>query len=132
MINIAIADPNETFCRSLKTLLEQIDGFSVITIMENEKFIHKSMDDPVNVLLIDIGLYLDKCNPITAELARENNSMKIILLAMYEDDFESGLQKVEVILKSAGKEKFETRIRQLASAEFLKDISVNTQSLIQW
>jgi DNA-binding NarL/FixJ family response regulator len=125
MINIAIADPNETFCRSLKTLLEQIDGFSVMTIMENEKFIHKSMDDPVNVLLIDISLYLDKCNPINSELARENNAMKIILLAMYEDDFEPGLQKEEVILKSAGKEKFETRIRQLASAEISNNKCVN-------
>jgi DNA-binding NarL/FixJ family response regulator len=126
MINIAIADPNETFCRSLKTLLEQIDGFRVMTIMENEKFIYKNTDDPVDVLLIDIGLYMDKCNRIISELACENNSMKIILLAMYEDDFESGLQKVEVILKSAGKEKFEARIRQLASTEISKDISVNT------
>jgi DNA-binding NarL/FixJ family response regulator len=131
MINIAIADPNETFCRSLKTLLEQIDGFRVMMVTENEKFIHKSTNDPVDVLLIDISLYLDKCNRIIEELAGENNSMKIILLAMYEDDFESGFKKGEVILKSAGKEKFETRIRQLASAEVSKDISVNTQSLIQ-
>jgi hypothetical protein len=52
--------------------------------------------------------------------------MKIILLAMYEDDFESGLQNVEVILKSAGKEKFETRIRQVASDEIPNEISLNT------
>jgi len=126
MINIAIADPNETFCRSLKTLLEQIDGFSVMTIMENEMFIYKSSGDPLDVLLIDIGLYLDKSNRIISELTRENNSIKIILLAMYEDDIESGLKKMEVILKSAGKDKFETLIRQLALNEISKDMSVNT------
>ncbi len=131
MINIAIADPNETYCRSLKTLLEQIDDFKVMMVLENEKFIHKSTDDPVDVLLIDFSLYLDKCNRIISELASENNSMKIILLALYEDDFESGFKKEEVILKSSGKEEFETRIRQLASTEISKDISVNTQSLIQ-
>jgi len=126
MINIAIADPNEIFCRSLKTLLEQIDGFRVMTIMENGKFICKNTDDPVNVLLIDIGLYLDKCNQIISELACENNSMKIILLAMYEDDFEAGLKKMEIILKSAGKDKFEAHIRQLALNKISKDMSVDT------
>jgi DNA-binding NarL/FixJ family response regulator len=113
MIHIAIADPNETYCRSLKTVLEQIDGFRVMTVKADEDSSIKSNDEQVDVLLIDVGLYTNNRNQILDKLPGENKSLKIILLAMYKEEIGPGLEKEEVILKSAGKRKFESRIRQL-------------------
>jgi DNA-binding NarL/FixJ family response regulator len=125
MIHIAIADPNETYCRSLKTVLEQIDGFNVMTVDADTNSLIKSDDVPVDVLLIDIGLFLNKNNRIKDELSDENKSLKIILLAMYEDDLAFRNEKAEVILKSAGKKKFEHRIRQMVSVDVQNDSSSN-------
>ncbi len=116
MIHIVIADPNETYSRSLKTVLEQIEGFKVMTFDCDKNGMIKSDDEPVDILLIDIGLFMDSTNLIAGELSGKNQSLKILLLAMYEDDLVSGFEKAEVILKSDGKKKFESRIRQMAGA----------------
>ena len=116
MIRIAIADPNETFYMSLKTLLEQVEGFKVRTLVPNEYGLRKSDDEPVDILLIDYDLYQQRGERIIANLPNENGTTKIILLAMYEDEIESLFEKGMYILKSAGKQKFENRIRQMAGA----------------
>ena len=58
-------------------MLEQIEGFKVMTLDCDKNGMIKSDDEPVDILLIDIGLFMDNNNLIADELS---GSMSLPLL----------------------------------------------------
>ncbi|MHC1707300.1 MAG: hypothetical protein AB9842_07225 [Bacteroidales bacterium] len=113
MINIVIADHNETYCDSLKTLLEQVEGFRVIQTISDRDQVKSVRFDLADVMLIDIDFY----NQIYSYLVRinTNNSynFKTIILAMFSDEVDTEKEPVEIISKSSLKHDFVSRIEKV-------------------
>jgi DNA-binding NarL/FixJ family response regulator len=113
-INIAIIDRNEIFRESLKILLEQIEGFSVI--MDANSCDHLNISNtisPIQVLLIDSSLGKEECTVWMNETVAQWKSVKTLMLATYKEELGFGLVDTEIILKSSGKKEFEYRINKL-------------------
>lgn len=122
-INIAIIDPNEIFRKSLKQLLEQIDGFSVIMDADDFHFFPISNTiPPIQVLLIDNSLVKDNCAAWINETPGQWKSVKTLMLATYKEELGFGSVNTEIILKSSGKKEFECKINSLITGQS----SINT------
>jgi len=113
MINIAIIDQNEIFRTSLKTLLEQIEGFSVVMNTGYYGFPGRRCSAPIQVLLIDDGLGKEKCDKVLQEIHQKNGQARSLTLVMFEDDLNAHENQPDLILKSSCKKEFEERIKRL-------------------
>jgi hypothetical protein len=122
MINIALADWNQTYCDGLQTMLEQVDDFRVI-IIPPENLCRKISNDPsIDILLVDDDLY---------QSWRESgerkdwplSSLKTIILTMDRNELICPPHRLAVIYKGSGKKEFERLIRKLAgNVMTIKDI----------
>jgi DNA-binding NarL/FixJ family response regulator len=113
-INIAIIDKNEIFRESLKILLEQIEGFSVIVDANDCNFLNFSDTiPPIQVLLLDNSFGKEKCTVWMKETLAQWKSVKTLMLATYKEELGFGSMDTEVILKSSGKKEFEYSINKL-------------------
>ena len=113
-INIAIIDRNEIFRESLKILLEQIEGFSVI--MDAANCVNLNISNtipPIQVLLIDSSFGKEECNFRMNEEPVQSKTVKTLMLATYKEELGFGMVDTEIILKSSGKKEFEYRINKL-------------------
>jgi hypothetical protein len=63
-VSIAIIDRNEIYRESLKTLLEQVNGFNVAFISGDIKGMEGFRNIPVRALLLDYSLGNEKCTEI--------------------------------------------------------------------
>lgn len=117
MIRIIIADPNETYCRSLKTLLEQIDDFRVVQVSSAPATRMPPFSRDADIMLLETGLYEECRNGPGKGSGTDPGSLPFLLLAMYPDDLEYARGEAEVILKKAGKREFERQIRRVAGRE---------------
>jgi DNA-binding NarL/FixJ family response regulator len=113
-INIAIIDKNEIFRESLKVLLEQIEGFSVIVEANDCNFLNFSDTiPPIQVLLLDNSFGKEKCTAWINETLVQLKSVKTLMLATYKEELGFSSMDTEVILKSSGKKEFEYSINKL-------------------
>ncbi len=113
MINIAIIDQNDTYRKSLKTILEQVEGFNVV-LDSRDSFCLKDADDiTIQVLLIDNSPGSVKCAEQIAEASKNHKFLKSLILVMYKDELNMVFDETNVILKSACKNEFVNRIKTL-------------------
>lgn len=113
MINIAVADVNQTYCQGLKTMLEQVEDFNVIVLQPEQLFLEPAKTQLVNILMVDDDLYhawLNRAGAGEIPLL----SMKTIVLTMDRDELFCPTPGLELIYKGSGKREFEDRIRRLA------------------
>jgi hypothetical protein len=122
MIQIALADWNQTYCDGLQTMLEQVDDFRVI-IIPPENFCQEIANDPsVAILLVDDDLYQSWLDRAEGK-GRPRSSLKTIILTMDRNELICPPHGLEVIYKGSGKREFETLIRKLAgNVMTIKDI----------
>jgi DNA-binding NarL/FixJ family response regulator len=111
MINIAIIDQNETYSSGLKTLLEQIDGFSVVSGSAIETVIQDPSNFPFHIVLIDNSFGIAGCNKMIREIISKAPKVKILILVMFSEELGLDYGSADVILKSSGKKEFENRIK---------------------
>ncbi len=116
MINIAIIDQNDTYRKSLVTILEQVVGFNVVLDSKDCNCLRNIDTVPVQVVLIDISLGLDKCMEMISEATGKYEYLKIIILVMYRDELDIDFGMAVTMLKSSGKKDFEKRIRELVGS----------------
>jgi DNA-binding NarL/FixJ family response regulator len=112
-VNIAIIDQNEIYRESLKTLLEQIEGFRVVLVSGDFNCSFNLLNNPVEVMLIDNSIGKQKCDELIGRALSQGNSIKTLMLAMYRDELILDYGNIDVILKNSGKKEFEGRIREL-------------------
>ena len=112
-INIAIIDQNETYRKSLKTLLEQIEGFRVVFDSGDFNCGSNFYNNLLEVMLIDSSIGKQKCGELIVEALSQRNSIKVLMLAVYREELTLDYGNVAIILKSSGKKEFESRIREL-------------------
>jgi DNA-binding NarL/FixJ family response regulator len=113
MINIAIIDRNETYRKSLKTILEQVEGFRVVLESGDSNLLKNSTNIPVQVALLDISFGRDKCIELLSENYGTTKSPKTIILVMYNYELQLNFDKADTMLKSSCKKEFENRIKQI-------------------
>jgi len=116
MINIAIIDQNETYRKSLKMVLEQVEGFHVV--LESGEYSCLKGDDEITiqVLLINYSPGNRKCAEQISEASMNRNFLKSLILVMYKDELNLDFDEADVILKSSSKKEFEKRIRELVGS----------------
>jgi len=118
-ISIAIFDQNETFRESLKTLLNQIEGFSVVLNSGEGKIANGEMNSPFQVMLVDCGMSREKYTELVEQAEMRNRDTKALVLVMFRDELDLDFGKAGTILKSSGKNEFETRIKKLVNGNFV-------------
>jgi hypothetical protein len=111
VITIALYDPNEIYSQSLQTLLEQIDDFRVIVVPSPPRDQGPLSNECCDILLIDNDLYHLIGSPKSGRLPIHPPST--LLLATYPDEVENNPDQHNAILKNAGKDEFEMRIRTI-------------------
>ncbi|MFZ4520481.1 MAG: hypothetical protein ACOYNC_02175 [Bacteroidales bacterium] len=57
MITIAVADVNQTYCKGLKTMLEQVVGFNVVFLPVSTSWLKALNKQTIDILLVDEDLY---------------------------------------------------------------------------
>jgi len=115
MINIAIIDRNDTHRKSLKTILEQVEGFRVVLDSGDSSTLRNTANNPVQVALIDIGFGREKCMELISEAYGRDDFYKIIMLVMFRDELKLDFGKAGIMLKSSDKKEFENRIKGIVS-----------------
>jgi DNA-binding NarL/FixJ family response regulator len=113
VINIAIIDQNEIYRASLKTLLEQIDGFRVVVEAPGIAWIREPASFPVEVVLLDNSFGNEECSEMIRILSDKIASVRTMILVMFREELEFDFGTTEVILKSSGKQEFDRRIKKL-------------------
>jgi DNA-binding NarL/FixJ family response regulator len=113
MINIAIIDQNETYRRSLKTILGQVEGFSVVLDSRQCSQLENSATYPFQVVFLDISLGRDKCIELVSEISAKSEHIRIIVLVMYRDELGIDFGKAITMLKNSGKKEFENCINDM-------------------
>jgi hypothetical protein len=114
MITIAVADLNQTYCQGLKTMLEQVEGFSVVFIPASCFGLKALNKLPADILLVDEDLY-QSCQSGIGETGTLWPVMKTIVLTMDRDEIGTLAGGVEAILKGSGKLEFTERIMKLTT-----------------
>jgi len=86
IIHIAIIDQNEIYRESLKTLLEQIEGFRVVLVSGDFNCSFNLLNNPVEVLLIDNSICNQKSDELIFKVSSKRKSIKVLALAMYNEE----------------------------------------------
>jgi DNA-binding NarL/FixJ family response regulator len=116
MITIAIIDPNPIFRKSLKMMLEHINGFSVVLETGDFKKLKTLTECQVQVLLIDNGLFQENQNALTEIDSRLGYKAKSLILNLFRDEMNLIPDRTNSILKNSGKMEFESKIKKLAES----------------
>jgi hypothetical protein len=126
MVNIAIIDKNETFCDSLKIILEQVEDFKVKIYNSENSFSGNDIGFVPDVLLLDTGFGKERCKQISKKVYGTKWPDKILLMVMFKDELYLDFYNTPMILKSSCAKEFENRIRELANLEMpqLKNQSI--------
>jgi len=114
MVTIAVADGNKTYCLALKTMLEQVQAFRIL-LLDPERLGSGIMDIPgIDILLVDIDLYLLNRDQIMAA-EKAFPQLYTIILTMDKNELD-GLRDIpETIYKGSGKREFTSRIRSITT-----------------
>jgi len=112
-INIAIIDQNEIYRKSLKTLLEQIEGFRVVFDSGDFDSSFNLINNQVDVMLIDNNIGKQKCQELIVSVLSKMNTIKVLMLAMYKEELTLEYGGADNILKNSDKNEFENRIKDL-------------------
>ncbi|MCX6304050.1 MAG: hypothetical protein NT040_03690 [Bacteroidetes bacterium] len=112
MINIAVAEINQTYGQGLKTMLEQVEGFKVV-LLPVSGFRPVSLTNlNVDVLLVDEDLY-QSVKPGNGEAGAVWPVTRTIVMTMDVDEFATLPYGVDAIFKGSGKRKFSEKILKL-------------------
>jgi DNA-binding NarL/FixJ family response regulator len=113
LINIAIIDKNITYRESLKTLLEQVDGFRVVQDSPDGTWVKTVNEKLVQVIIMDGSIGNEKCKEIMNQLSQTGISSKTLILAMFKEELDYDYGNAAVMLKSSGKNEFVRRIKSM-------------------
>jgi DNA-binding NarL/FixJ family response regulator len=113
MINIAIIDQNITYRESLKTLLEQVDGFRVVLDSPDGTWVKTANENPVQMIIMDGSIGNEKCKELMNQASETGISSKTLILAMYKEELDDDFGTATVMLKSSGKNEFVSRIKSM-------------------
>lgn len=113
MIHIAIIDQNPIYRESLKTLLEQVDGFNVVWTSPEGTWEAMATDPPVQMMIVDGNIGEVKYRELVERTSSNGLHPKTLLLAMYREELDYDYGNTEVMLKSAGKMEFVRRIKSM-------------------
>jgi DNA-binding NarL/FixJ family response regulator len=111
-MNIVIIEQNKVFRESLKTALNQVNGFKVVFDSDNCLFPEAINKVQVNELLLDYSFGEVKCNETIAIAHSIWPAVSILFLTNYKEEGNyDSMQPTEVILKSSSKKEFEDKIK---------------------
>jgi len=117
MINIVLIDQHTTYRESLKTVLEQIDGFHVVQDLSDGNWANAIADIPIHLMIIDGSMGKEECTRMIKHAITKWKSIKTLILAMYREELEYDYGKAEVMLKSSVKREFEEKIKKMMTAQ---------------
>ncbi len=117
MINIAIIDQNLTYRESLKTLLEQVDGFRVVLDSPDGAWVKTTNENPVQMIIMDGSIGNEKCKELMNQASETGISSKTLILAMFKEELDFDFGNAAVMLKSSGKNEFVKRIKSMLDVD---------------
>jgi DNA-binding NarL/FixJ family response regulator len=113
--NIHIIEQNKIFRESLKTALNQIPDFDIVSDSDNTDCFENLGDKQIQLILIDNNLTKSKCSDIKNKALALWPSVRFLLLINYKKE-ECNIdlnRSAKAILKNSSKKDFENRIREL-------------------
>jgi DNA-binding NarL/FixJ family response regulator len=115
-MNIAIIEKNNLYRESLRTVLNQIEDFTVVYESDNlQNVIHFFEILKIEIILIDYNIGEKKLNQINEQIEKFFPHVKAIIVSNYDEMYcnEKLLkEKTNVIFKNAEKKEFEKIMRQ--------------------
>jgi len=117
VINIVLIDQHTTYRESLKTVLEQIDGFHVVLDSSDGNWANAVTDIPIHLMIIDGSIGKEKCSMMIKHALTKWKSIKTLILAMYREELELHYENAEVMLKSSVKSEFEEKIKKMMAEQ---------------
>lgn len=117
MINIAIIDQNITYRESLKTVLDQVDGFRVVLDSPDGTWVKTENEKPVQMIIMDGSIGNDKCKEIMNQASETGMSFKTLILAMFKEELDYDYGNAAVMLKSSGKNEFVRKIKSILEVD---------------
>ena len=112
-MNIVILEQNKIFRESLKTALDQISDFTVISDMDSKGDLQCINNALVDLILIDYSFGKEKCKEIIEQALKVWPSVNFFLLANNKEEcIYNCFITIDTILKNATKKEFENKIRQ--------------------
>jgi DNA-binding NarL/FixJ family response regulator len=120
-IRVAIVDDHPVFRLGMVGLLDSLDGIDVVAQAASATEAERSVDDSVDVVLMDLHLGDDSGIEVTRALVRALPDLAVLVITMDEDD-ESVVAAMRVgargyLLKSASPAEVERGIRAVANGE---------------
>ena len=120
-MNIVIIEQNKIFRESLKTALDQISDFTVISDMDNKGDLQCINNALVDLILIDYSLGVAKCKETIDKALKIWPFVKFFLLTNNKEECNYNYFKtIDTILKSSAKREFENKIKELSKMIKLK------------
>ncbi|MBN3034970.1 MAG: hypothetical protein JW861_05245 [Bacteroidales bacterium] len=116
MINIAIIDQNRTYRESLKTMLEQIEGFRVVLISSDDGCLSTKDGVRAQIVLFDYNIPPTRWSEVTKIALATGMPYKILLLTMFREEFVA-CNYTDKMLKSSGKSEFEFQIKRMMETQ---------------
>ncbi|MEI7452588.1 MAG: hypothetical protein WCK37_05325 [Candidatus Falkowbacteria bacterium] len=127
MINIAIIENNNFYRESLKTALNQIDGFNVVFDIDNiASFLDFMEEDCFQIILIDSSNYQAES---TKKMLQLYPKATILILSNYTENyfFEPQIDGISFgfIPKCSAKNVFEQKIRESLNPCTISKLQIN-------
>lgn len=122
MIKVLIADDHQMFIDGLKSMLDDIEGISVVgEAMNGREVLHNCNQTAVDIVIMDISMPVMDGIAATKALLKVKPDIKILGLSMYNDrNFISDMLKTGAhgyILKNTGKADLLNALYSLESGE---------------
>ena len=120
-MNILIIDRNIIYRESLRTALDQIPDFKVVSDMDNTGSLENINNTQVHLILIDYSLGKNKCNETMMKAVSLWPDVRFLLLSTYKEECNlNNIKTIDIILKNSTKKEFENKIRQLQQASLTR------------
>ena len=127
MINIAIIENNNIYRESLKTALNQIDGFMVVFNTDNISLVFDFIEE-YNFQIILLDLFCYQAESVKKILQLYPNT-KILILSNYIEtcffDLKSNDMSFDFISKCSNKNLFEYKIRESLNTNIISKLQIN-------